>query len=106
MKCFPAMINFIVSNRKVKVIVCRTVSMRLRGLGEDGESISGLMPTLEQQFGRLGLTLKKDENTFLSTYEIMEQLAKVWDDISDFDRANILESVAGKSLPPYMVTCK
>ena len=62
----------------------------IRGLGEDGEAISGLMPTLEQQFARLGLTLKKDENTFLSTYEIMEQLSEVWDDISDFERANIL----------------
>jgi TP901 family phage tail tape measure protein len=76
----------------------KTASMRLRGtgIGEDGEDLGKVIPALEEKFNKLGLTLKKDENTFKSTFEIFQSLAGVWKDISDLDRASILEDVAGK----------
>lgn len=74
----------------------KTISMRLRGVSEDGEDLSNLVPTLEKKFGALGLSLKKDDSTFKSTYEIFRDLSTVWDDLSDFQQADILESVAGK----------
>ncbi|NBI28592.1 phage tail tape measure protein [Chengkuizengella marina] len=74
----------------------KTVSMRIRGIGEEGEDLSRLVPTLESSFKNLGLTLKQDENTFKSTYDIFNDLATVWEDLSDFEQANITELVAGK----------
>jgi TP901 family phage tail tape measure protein len=74
----------------------KTISLRLRGISEDGEDLSDLVPTLEKNFQSIGLTLKKDETTFKSTYEIFSDLAKVWDQLNGFQRSNILELVAGK----------
>ncbi|MNH66524.1 Murein DD-endopeptidase MepS/Murein LD-carboxypeptidase precursor [compost metagenome] len=74
----------------------KTVSMRIRGVSEDGEDLSEIVPKLESNFRSIGLTLKKDENTFKSTYEIFGELAKVWDKLSDMKQAEILELVAGK----------
>ncbi|QSF43548.1 phage tail tape measure protein [Paenibacillus tianjinensis] len=74
----------------------KTISMRLRGISEDGEDLSNLVPTLEKKFSALGLTLKKDDSTFKSTYEIFSELSGVWKDLNDFQKADILESVAGK----------
>lgn len=84
----------------------RTVSMRIRGVSEEGEDLSDLVPTLERQFSALGLTLLEDADTFHSTYKILKDLSGVWDDITDIQRADILESVAGKNMPPCMVTYK
>ena len=51
---------------------------------------------MEEAFNRVGLSLKKTDDSFKSTYEIMLDISKVWDKLSDFERANILEKVAGK----------
>ena len=51
---------------------------------------------MEKQFNAIGLSLRKDNNTFKSTYEIMKDLSEVWEDLEDMQRADILESVAGK----------
>jgi TP901 family phage tail tape measure protein len=74
----------------------KTVSMRIRGISEEGEDLSHLIPTLEKSFDKLGLSLKKNDNTFKSTYEIMQDLSSVWDKMSDFQQADILEKIAGK----------
>lgn len=74
----------------------KSTALRIRGISEEGEDLSNLVPQLEDNFRKLGLTLKKDENTFLSTYEIMKSLSSIWGDITDFQRAETLELVAGK----------
>lgn len=67
-------------------------------MSEEGEDLSDLIPTLENKFQRIGLTLKKDETTFKSTYEIMRDLAEVFEDLDDIIKADILESVAGLAI--------
>ena len=74
----------------------------IRGVSEEGEDLSELVPTLEKKFQRIGLTLKESETEFKSTYDIMRDLAHVWDDLEDMDRAAILEDVAGKQPCPLM----
>ncbi|MGV2887921.1 phage tail tape measure protein [Paenibacillus taichungensis] len=74
----------------------KTLSMRLRGVDEDGTAVDGLLPSLEEKFQSIGLTLKKDEKTFKDTYDIFSDLHSVWDKLSDIQRADILELVAGK----------
>lgn len=74
----------------------RTTALRIRGVGEEGEDLSELVPTLEKKFARFGLTLKQDDKTFKSTYDIFKDLSEIWNDISDMERASILEDIAGK----------
>lgn len=45
--------------------------------------------------GLTGIDIMFDENTFKSTYQIMSEIAKVWDDLSDIERASLLEKIAG-----------
>ena len=74
---------------------------RIRGVSEDGENLANdFVPQLEKQFQNLGITLKENDDTFLSTIDIMRQLNSVWDDITDMQRADLLESVAGKFFAP------
>lgn len=84
----------------------KTVSMRIRGVGESAEEAGELAATLEQAFNSVGLTLMENEDTLKSTYQIMKELSEVWDELTDIQRAYILELVAGKLLPPYMATYK
>lgn len=74
----------------------KTISMRIRGLSDEGKKIPQLVPQMEQAFNSIGLTLKKNDNTFKSTYEIFKDLSEVWDKLSDFQRANLLEMIGGK----------
>jgi len=74
----------------------KTLSLRLRGISEDGEEVANLVPTLEEKFNSIGLSLKNDNNSFKSTYEIFQELAGVWNKLSDFQKSDILELIAGK----------
>lgn len=84
----------------------RTLSMRLRGAktemeeaGEDTEGMASSVSELREELlaltgGQVDIMLNED--TFKGTYQIMEDLAGVWDELSDISQANILELVAGK----------
>jgi ABC-type transporter Mla subunit MlaD len=74
----------------------KTVTMRLRGITDEGEEVQDLLPKLESEFNKLGITIRKDADTFKSTYDIFDSLASKWDELTDFQRANILELIAGK----------
>lgn len=43
-----------------------------------------------------GVDIMLNENTFKSTYQIMEELSQKWEDLSDIAQATIIELVAGK----------
>ncbi len=62
----------------------------IRGVSDEGENLEDLLPSMEKKFSAIGLTLKKDNDTFKSTYEIMKDLAGVWEDLTDMQRADIL----------------
>lgn len=84
----------------------KTVSMYLRAAKteaeEAGESTEGMAESVSKlREEMLLLTGNKvdiqiDEDTFKSTYQIMKELADVWDDLTDISKANILEMVGGK----------
>lgn len=84
----------------------KVVSMRLRGmkgqleeLGEDTDKNVENLSKMQGQIFNLtgGHTNIFDSNgDFKSTYDILNSIAEVWDDISDTDQAELLETVAGK----------
>ncbi len=84
----------------------KVLSLRLRNtkgkLEEIGESTEGMVESVTRlQTQLLNLTNGKvnimaNPDTFKSTYQIMKEIANVWDDLTDVKRANIIELIAGK----------
>ncbi len=77
----------------------KIVSMRLRGVSEDGkkaeESVAKLQDTiLNLTNGKVDIML--DDNTFKSTYDILLEISKVYDTLSDKSQALLLEKISGK----------
>ena len=91
----------------------RTISLRLRGTkaseleaaGEDAdgaiEDISKLYKLVKDMTsinGGKGVEIfNTDTGAYKSTYEILLEISKVWDDMSDLQQAGLLEAVAGKT---------
>lgn len=84
----------------------KVVSMRLRGakgeLEELGEEVDSNVENLTQMQGKiLNLThghvnIFEDNGDFKSTYDILKGIYEVWDDLTDLEQADLLETVAGK----------
>lgn len=88
----------------------KVLSLRLRGAsteliaageGTDGmaESTSKLrekIAALTNVNGTGGIDIMTDAKNFKSTYQIMNDISKVWERMSDIDQAALLELIAGK----------
>ena len=82
----------------------RTVALRIRGakseLEDAGLETEGMVESTAKLRdlikGISGVDIMLDENTFKSTYQIIDELGRVWDKISDIDQASLLEAIAGK----------
>jgi TP901 family phage tail tape measure protein len=89
--------NAVIQNPNNVGTALKTVSMRLRGIADEGEELEeDLVPKLREAFNKLGLEILDNNDTFKSTYDIMNDLAGIWDTLTDVQRANITELVAGK----------
>ena len=96
--------NEIVQNPEMVSQGWRTVAMRIRGakveLEEAGEDTEGMVEStakLRELIKSIsGVDIMIDENNFKSTYQIIEELGKVWNNISDINQASLLEAIAGK----------
>ena len=85
----------------------KVLSMRIRGMKGElqdlGEETDENVENLSQMQGKvLNLTHGKvnifgDDGSFKSTYEIMQGIADMYDDLTDSDKADLLETIAGKN---------
>ena len=73
------------------------ISQRLRGIGEDGEVIEGLMPKLQKDFMDIAKISIIDPETggLRSTYDILKDMAKVFPTLTDQQRQYLGELAAG-----------
>lgn len=82
----------------------KTISMRIRGAkteleaaGEDTEGMAESTAKLKEEMMALsGVDIMQDENTFKSTYQIMDELSRKWSGLTDIQQASITELIAGK----------
>lgn len=81
--------------------------MRLRGYDEETEELSDDLKTITGDIADLtkvasnnyqGISLFTDEDKeiYKSTYEIISDISKIWDELSDKSQAQLLEKIAGK----------
>lgn len=81
----------------------KTISMRLRNtsgslqeMGEDADGAAESVTQLQQKIKSLsGVDIMKDKDTFKSTFDIMNELSKVWGNLTDKTQADITRLVAG-----------
>lgn len=82
----------------------KTISMRIRGaktemeeLGLETDGMVESTATLQEEIMALsGVDIMKDKDTFKSTYQILDELATKWQDLTDIQQASITELIAGK----------
>lgn len=82
----------------------KTISMRIRGAttemeqaGLDMEGMASSTAELRKEIMALsGVDIMIDDNTFKSTYQIIEELAVKWGELTDIQQASITELIAGK----------
>ena len=82
----------------------KTISMRIRGakteMEELGLETDGMVEStakLQEEIMALsGVDIMKDKDTFKSTYQILDELATKWQDLTDIQQASITELIAGK----------
>lgn len=85
----------------------KTISMRIRGYDEETETFSDDLKTINGDIADLtkvasnnkqGISLFEadDPNTYRAPYEILKDIADIWDEISDKNQAKLLEKLFGK----------
>ena len=83
----------------------KVIGMRLRGakteLERESEETDGMIESTSKLQDKIksmtGVDIMSDNDTFKSTYDILLEIADVWEDISDIDQAALLELLAGKN---------
>lgn len=96
--------NSVLQNPEKVGNMWRTVSARLRGseteLKEMGEDTDGLVTSTSKLQalvkGITGFDIMKDKDTYKDIYDIVIGIGEKWQDLSDIDRASLLEALAGK----------
>lgn len=81
----------------------KTISMRIRGatteLEEAGESTEGMAESTaslrKEVMALAGVDIMQDEDTFKSTYDILDELSTKWSDLTDIQQASLTELLAG-----------
>jgi hypothetical protein len=77
----------------------KSVSMRIRGLSEDGSGVDEELTNIKDTIKDLtGVSLFTDETqqTYKSTFEILKEISKVFTTLSDKKQADVLNLLAGK----------
>lgn len=98
--------NTVLQNPDTVGTTLKTVSMYLRAAKTDieaaGESTEGMANSVsELRDSLMTLTggkvdIQIDPTTYKNTYQILQEISNVWDELEDVDQANILEMLGGK----------
>lgn len=73
-----------------------TISQRLRAVDEDGAVIEGLSSELNEEFGKIGVSIEDSNGNLRSTYDILSDYAKVYDTLSNKQKQYYAELASGK----------
>ena len=74
-----------------------TLSARLRGVDEEGETIDGLSAKLQEDFGKIGVAIEDADGSLRSIYEIAQDYSKVLPTLTDKQKQYYAELAAGYS---------
>lgn len=83
----------------------KVLSLRIRGskteleeMGEETDNLAESSSKLRSELKALtGVDIMLNDKEYKSTYQILLEISKVWDSLSDVSQANTLEKLAGKT---------
>lgn len=78
----------------------KSISMRIRGYDEETEQVSEDLVNISGDIADLTdgkVSIMSDENTYRSIYDILGQVANVWDELTDKNQAKLLEKLFAKT---------
>lgn len=74
----------------------RNTSVDLEAMGEDAEGAAATISELRSEVLAVsGVDIMKDDNTYKSTYQILDELADVWGNLSDTQQGALTKLIAG-----------
>ena len=96
--------NTVVQNPESVGTAFKTMTMRIRGstteleaAGEEVDEYVKSASKMREEIQNLtGVDIMKDESTYKNTYQILQEISKVFGDLADVDKANVLEILFGK----------
>lgn len=74
----------------------KTISMRLRGIADENGELVPKMEELVKNLAGVDITDKQTGN-IRSTFDILNDIGKVWDNLNDKQQALLAENIAGKT---------
>lgn len=97
----------IVQNAETMGAALKTMSMRIRGYDEETEELTDSYQNLSGEIADLtktaktqgGISLFEDDakTQYKSTYQILKEISEIWDDLTDKNRAQLLEKLFAKT---------
>lgn len=101
----------VVQDTSVAGTTLKMLALRIRGakveIEQMGESTDGMaestsklrdqIKALTNVTGKGGFDIMSDDDTFKSTYEIIQGIARVWGQMNNIDQAALLELISGKN---------
>lgn len=105
--------NSVVQDPDVVGTSFKTISMRIRGatteLEKAGLDTDGMAESTaklrEEMLALSGIDIMKDATTFKSTYNILDELANKWENLTDIQQASVTELIAGRHHYLYVQKC-
>lgn len=96
--------NAVIQNPESVGTTMKTLTMFLRAAkteaeeaGIETEGMATSVSKLRAELKELtGIDIMLDDDTFKSTYQIIEELANVWDSLTDVTQSNVLNLIGGK----------
>lgn len=96
--------NSVVQDASSVGTAMKTISMRVRGAstelmeaGLDADGMAESVAKLREEIKALsGVDIMLNNDTFKSTYDILDELSTKWQDLTDIQQASITELIAGK----------
>ena len=73
-----------------------TISQRLRAIDEDGDEIDGLSAELSESFGKIGVAIEDSNGDLRSTYDILSDYAKIYQQLTSEQKQYYAELASGK----------
>lgn len=97
--------NAIVQDPEKLGTILKTASARLRGakaeleeMGEETDDVAdGTSKLREEILALSGVDIMKDKDTFKGTYQILDEISRVYNDLSDVNQAALIEKIGGKN---------
>lgn len=93
--------NEIVQNSETVGTAFKTISARIRGatdeLGDESEDLAITTSKLRKELKALtGVDIMENDNTFKSTYKILEEISEVYDQLTNIQQSKVAELLGGK----------